>query len=134
MGLRDAGGRPLTKSRTTTLAGAPSTKTGTDPAVLYRDFPTLRGRASTVFRSWLNHPSYDRFWQKWLPFGAEFVQIDIPVLTVTGYYSARETAALYYFTEHHRHNANANHALLIGPFDEQSVAARRFVFDSRAGS
>ena len=69
----------------------------------------------------MNHPSYDRFWQKWLPFGDEFAQLDIPVLTVTGYYSARETAALYYFTQHHQHDAQADHALLIGPFDEQSV-------------
>jgi putative CocE/NonD family hydrolase len=88
---------------------------------LYRDFPTLPGRARAVFRSWLNHPSYDRFWQKWLPFGAEFAQIEIPVLTVTGYYSPRQSAALYYFAEHRRHNPNANHALLIGPFDEQSI-------------
>jgi putative CocE/NonD family hydrolase len=88
---------------------------------IYRDFPPLPGRARTVFRSWLNHPSYDRFWQKWLPFGPEFATIDIPVLTVTGYYSAGTTAALYYFTEHHQHNANADHTLLVGPFDEESV-------------
>ncbi len=88
---------------------------------LYREFPTLPGRAGTIFRSWLNHPSYDRFWQKWLPFGAEFGEIDIPVLTVTGYYSAGEAAAWYYFTEHHRHESQADHALLIGPFDSRSL-------------
>jgi putative CocE/NonD family hydrolase len=87
----------------------------------YREFPTLPGRASAIFRSWLNHPSYDGFWRKWLPFGAEFAKIDIPVLTLTGYYSARETAALYYFAEHERHAAAAEHALLIGPFDERSL-------------
>jgi putative CocE/NonD family hydrolase len=87
----------------------------------YREFPTLPGRASAVFRSWLNHPSYDRFWQKWLPYGAEFAQLGIPALTVTGYYSAGETAALYYFTQHHQHDEGADHTLLIGPFDEQSV-------------
>jgi putative CocE/NonD family hydrolase len=87
----------------------------------YREFPSLPGRPSAIFRSWLNHPSYDRFWQKWLPVGAEFAQVDIPVLTVTGNYSAGSTAALYYFTQHHQHHANANHALLIGPFDERSV-------------
>jgi uncharacterized protein len=87
----------------------------------YREFPMLPGRASAVFRSWLNHPSYDRFWQKWLPFGDELAKIDIPVLTVTGYYSAGETAALYYFTEHRRHDPQADHALLIGPFEERSV-------------
>ena len=46
----------------------------------YREFPTLPGPGSAVFRRWLNYPSYDRFWQKWLPFGAEFAKIDIPVL------------------------------------------------------
>lgn len=87
----------------------------------YRELPTLPGRGSAVFRSWLNHPSYDRFWQKWLPFGAEFADIDIPVLTITGYYSAGQTAAFYYFTQHRQHRANANHALLIGPFDSSAV-------------
>jgi putative CocE/NonD family hydrolase len=87
----------------------------------YRDLPTLPGRASAVFRSWLNHPSYDRFWQKWLPFGDEFAAVDIPVLTVTGYYSAGQTAALYYFTQHRQRDAGADHTLLIGPFDAHSV-------------
>ena len=87
----------------------------------YRELPTLPGEASVVFRRWLNHPSYDRFWQKYLPFGEEFASIDIPVLTVTGYYSAGETAALYFFTQHHRHDPHADHALLIGPYDEKSV-------------
>lgn len=88
----------------------------------YRDLPTLPGRASAVFRSWLNHPSYDRFWQKWLPFRDEFANVDIPALTVTGYYSTGETGALHYFTEHHAHAAQAEHALLIGPFDERALA------------
>jgi len=87
----------------------------------YRELPSLPGRGSAVFRSWLNHPSYDRFWQKWLPFGAEFASVDIPVLTVTGYYSAGQTAALYYFTQHLERNANADHTLLIGPFDERAI-------------
>jgi uncharacterized protein len=87
----------------------------------YRDFPPLPGRARAIFRSWLNHPSYDRFWQKWVPFGAEFADIDIPVLTVTGYYSAGQTAALYYFTEHRRHESRADHALLTGPFDSRAL-------------
>jgi hypothetical protein len=87
----------------------------------YREYPTLPGRASTIFRGWLSHPSYDRFWQKMLPFREEFARINIPVLTVTGYYSAGATASLYYFNQHHQHNSRANHALLIGPYDDQSI-------------
>ncbi len=87
----------------------------------YREYPTLPGRASAIFRGWLNHPSYDRSWQKALPFREEFAHINIPVLTVTGYYSAGATASLYYFNQHHQHNSRANHALLIGPYDDQSI-------------
>jgi putative CocE/NonD family hydrolase len=87
----------------------------------YRDLPSLPGRGSAVFRSWLNHPSYDRFWQKWLPFGDEFASVNVPVLTVTGYYSAGQAGALYYFTQHVERNAHADHTLLIGPFDEHAI-------------
>ncbi|HSC17206.1 MAG TPA: CocE/NonD family hydrolase [Gammaproteobacteria bacterium] len=87
----------------------------------YREFPTLPGRASAIFRSWLNHPSYDGFWRKWLPFEAELAKIEIPLLTLTGYYSAGQTAALHYFAEHRRHAPDADHALLIGPYDERSI-------------
>jgi uncharacterized protein len=87
----------------------------------YREYPTLPGRASTIFRGWLNHPSYDRYWQKMLPFREEFARINIPVLTVTGYYSSGAAASLYYFTQHHQHNPRADHALLIGPYDDQSL-------------
>jgi putative CocE/NonD family hydrolase len=87
----------------------------------YRELPSLPGRGSAVFRRWLNHPSYDRFWQKWLPFGEEFATVDIPVLTITGYYSAGQTGALYYFTQHVERDSSADHTLLIGPFDEHAI-------------
>jgi uncharacterized protein len=87
----------------------------------YRDYPPLPGRASAIFRSWLNHPSYDAFWRKWLPSETEFAKIEIPVLTSTGYYSAGQPAALHYFAEHRRHAPDADHALLIGPYDERSI-------------
>ena len=40
---------------------------------------------------------------------AEFAKIDIPVLTLTGYYSAGQAAALHYFAEHRRHAPDADH-------------------------
>jgi putative CocE/NonD family hydrolase len=82
----------------------------------YREFPILPGRFSTVFRGWLSHPSYDRYWQRLLPFREEFSKIGIPVLTVTGYFSEGAAGALYYFGEHLRHNERANHTLLVGPY------------------
>jgi predicted acyl esterase len=87
----------------------------------YREFPVLPGPYSAVFRNWLNHPTYDRYWQKLIPFREEFSRITIPVLTMTGYYSGGASGALYYFNQHHRYNPRANHTLLIGPWDERGM-------------
>jgi uncharacterized protein len=87
----------------------------------YREYPKLPGKPSALFRSWLNHPSYDRTWQKLLPFGEEFARIDIPVLSMTGYFADGEMGTLYYFTEHQRHNPRANHTLFVGPYDDGAI-------------
>jgi uncharacterized protein len=84
----------------------------------YRDFGRVHGGHNRVFQRWLNHPSYDRFWQKLIPYREEFAHVDIPVLTTAGYYADGEIGALYYFTQHFRFDAHANHTLLIGPYDD----------------
>ncbi len=87
----------------------------------YRDLGAIYGRPNPIFIRWLNHPSYDRFWQTMIPYQRAFSRIDFPVLTMTGYFAAAEPAALYYFSEHHRYDPRADHTLLIGPYDEDSM-------------
>jgi predicted acyl esterase len=84
----------------------------------YRDFGSIHGKPNPIFIRWLNHPSYDRFWQQMIPYQEEFAKINIPVLTMTGYYAGSQPGALYYFTQHHRYNPHADHTLLIGPYDD----------------
>jgi uncharacterized protein len=84
----------------------------------YRDMGRLHGKPNPIFIRWLNHPSYDRYWQEMVPYREQFAHINIPVLTMTGYYSGSELGALYYFTQHHRYNAHADHTLVIGPYDD----------------
>ena len=84
----------------------------------YRDYGRLYGKPDPQFLRWLAHPGYDAFWQKMVPYDKELAQIDIPVLTVTGYYGVGEAGALYYFNEQHRLDPNANHTLLVGPYDD----------------
>jgi putative CocE/NonD family hydrolase len=84
----------------------------------YRDLGRLYGKPDPTFIRWLNHPSYDRYWQDMVPYRVEFAHIDIPVLTITGYYAGSEPGALYYFTQHHKFNPHADHTLLIGPYDD----------------
>jgi putative CocE/NonD family hydrolase len=83
----------------------------------YRELDRIDGTPNPFFDRWLEHPSYDAYWQAVIPYRKEFARIDIPVLTTTGYYDSGQIGALYYFAQHHRHNPTAKHYLVIGPYD-----------------
>ena len=87
----------------------------------YRELEHALGHRNLVFHNWLDHPSYDRFWQKMIPYQEQFRHIKIPILATTGYYAGGEVGTLYYFTEHYRYDPHANHTLLIGPYDDGSM-------------
>ncbi|MDM0002634.1 CocE/NonD family hydrolase [Variovorax sp. J22P240] len=80
----------------------------------------LLGRRSRLIRTWLTHPSHDRFWQKFLPSAEQFARIDIPVLSFAGYYGA-DAGALYFHHEHRRHRPQADTTMLLGPYDATSI-------------
>jgi len=83
-----------------------------------RDLGRLNDKPNPIFVRWLNHPSYDRYWQTMIPYREEFARIKIPVLTTTGYYAGSQRGALYYFTQHTLYNPNADHTLIVGPYDD----------------
>ncbi len=87
----------------------------------YRDLGRLHGKPNPIFIRWLNHPSYDRYWQNMIPYRQQFAHINIPVLTTAGYYAGSEPGALYYFTQHYRFNPHADHTLVIGPYDDSAM-------------
>jgi putative CocE/NonD family hydrolase len=87
----------------------------------YRDLGRLAGTPNRTFIRWLNHPSYDRYWQKLIPYRQQFAAISLPVLTITGFYAASEPAAVYYFRQHTRYDPNADHTLVIGPYDDAAL-------------
>lgn len=82
----------------------------------------LLGQRSPLIRTWLTHPSHDRYWRKFLPSPRQFAQIDIPVLSMAGYFG--DTAgALYYHDMQLRHRPQADQTLLLGPYDAASMRA-----------
>lgn len=89
----------------------------------YREIDRVDGTPNPWLQRWLSHPSYDAYWQAMVPQGDEYARIGIPVLSITGYYDDGQVSALHYFREHHRHNPDANHALLIGPYDHFGAQA-----------
>jgi predicted acyl esterase len=80
----------------------------------------LLGKRSKLVRTWLTHPSHDRYWQKFLPTAQQFAQIDIPVLGIAGYYGA-DAGALFYDQQHRRNRPQADTTLLLGPYDADSI-------------
>lgn len=87
----------------------------------YRAYRHMSGVRNPLFEEWLAHPSYDRYWQKMIPFGQQFGRIGIPVLSIGGYYADGGVGALYYFGQHLKHRANADHRLLLGPYGADAL-------------
>ena len=88
----------------------------------YRQLPKLAGVRSPAFSRWLEHPGFDRYWQKLLPDDAQFAGIRIPVLSLSGYYAAHEASALYGLAQRLKLAPAADQMLLIGPYDSAALA------------
>ncbi|MDM0111353.1 CocE/NonD family hydrolase [Variovorax sp. J22R133] len=80
----------------------------------------LLGKRSNLIRTWLTHPSHDLYWRKFLPSAQQFAQIDIPVLSIAGYFGG-SAGALYFHNQHRRHRPQADTTLLLGPWDANSI-------------
>lgn len=87
----------------------------------YRDLDKIDGKPNPVFDTWLDHPSYDAYWQRLLPYGREFAKVDIPVFVETGYYDGGMVGALYYLEQHYRYRRSADHRLLVGPYHHTAM-------------
>ncbi|MCS3530801.1 CocE/NonD family hydrolase [Chryseobacterium sp. JUb7] len=83
----------------------------------FRKLDSISGKTNVIFQKWLAHPGYDDFWKGMVPYKKEYAKINIPVLTTTGYYDPDKPGALYYFKEHNKYYKNADHYLIIGPYD-----------------
>jgi putative CocE/NonD family hydrolase len=87
----------------------------------FRDLPRLAGRPSPIFGRWLAHPAYDDYWRRLVPSSRELERLDIPVLSMTGYYTPGEAGTLFYFTQHTRYDPHADQTLLVGPYDRAEL-------------
>jgi uncharacterized protein len=86
-----------------------------------REIDAIDGTPNEVLQRQMRHPSYDAYWQAMQPYEKEFGAINIPVLTLTGYYDDAGISAVNYLVEHHRYNQKAEHYLVIGPYSHQTL-------------
>jgi len=88
-----------------------------------RPFNTLDvivGNPTTVFQKWLQHPTYDSYWQAMAPTPEQYAKMNVPILTITGDYDGDQPGAMSYYNEHMKYGnaeAKAKHYLIIGPWD-----------------
>ncbi|MDE3253313.1 MAG: CocE/NonD family hydrolase [Bacteroidota bacterium] len=88
-----------------------------DSGVAYDRIDSIDGTPNPWLQKWLKHPAFDAYWQSMVPYQADFAKINIPVLTITGYYDDGQVSALEYLRQHYAYRPNADHYLVIGPYD-----------------
>ncbi len=87
-----------------------------DSGKAYRKIDSIDGQPNKLLQSWLQHPSYDKYWQNMVPFKDDFAKINIPVLAIDGYYNDSQISSLYYLKEHKKYNKDVEDYLIIGPY------------------
>tara|TARA_R110002073_G_scaffold128999_3_gene275095 strand:- start:51359 stop:53581 length:2223 start_codon:yes stop_codon:yes gene_type:complete len=92
--------------------------------VAFNKLDSLDGQVNKLWNTYMAHPSYDDYWKKMIPYKHEFAKIDIPILTITGYFDDSQRGAMYYFNEHYKYAKNPNHYLLIGPYDHWTAQTK----------
>jgi putative CocE/NonD family hydrolase len=83
----------------------------------YREIDAVDGTPNPLLQRWLLHPAYDNYWQNMVPYKGDFARVNIPVLSITGYYDDGQISALQYFKQHLQYGRQPEHYLVIGPYD-----------------
>lgn len=86
----------------------------------FRDLDAMLGMPSPIFQEWLDHPYPDAYWDAYNPNDAQYAQLQIPILTITGSYDDDQPGALEHYRRHLRATppaARERHYLVIGPWD-----------------
>lgn len=83
----------------------------------YRELDQVDGTPNPWLHRWLDHAAYDHYWQAMVPYRSDYSAIDIPILSITGYYDDGQISALHYLAQHERYHPDPQHYLVIGPYD-----------------
>jgi len=80
--------------------GANAGRTDWDKVYAHRPLITMdsvMGRAIPLYRDALTHSTADEYWQRILFSSSDFAEMDIPALTVTGWFDADQPGAVHYW-------------------------------------
>jgi putative CocE/NonD family hydrolase len=86
----------------------------------FRELDRIAGNTSTVFQTWLAHPTVDAHWKAMAATPEQTAAMKVPILSLTGFYDGDQGGALAWYRAHMRSaspEARAQHYLVIGPWD-----------------
>ena len=86
----------------------------------FASMDSLVGNNTTLYQEWLAHPTPDGYWARMNPTNEQMAAIDLPILSITGYFDGDQAGAMDYYHTHLRHaspSARAKHYLILGPWD-----------------
>ena len=89
----------------------------------FREIDQVDGSPNPWLQRWLNHPAYDNYWQSMTVNGKEYAALDIPILAIDGYYDDGHNNAVRRLQEHYKYRPQAEHYLVIGPYDHPGTQA-----------
>ncbi|MEM6378660.1 MAG: CocE/NonD family hydrolase [Bacteroidota bacterium] len=71
------------------------------------------------FQTWISHPDFDAYWQKFYPRPEDYQAFDLPILSITGYFDGDQPGAMTYYEDHMKYgnpSGKAKHYLIFGPW------------------
>ncbi|MDE0042728.1 MAG: CocE/NonD family hydrolase, partial [Candidatus Poribacteria bacterium] len=87
-----------------------------------KDADKAVGRTNTYWRTWLEHNTYDEYWQQ-MSFEDYFDKVDIPALHITGWFDNCQWGELYMYNQMvARSPAGDKQWLIIGPWDHAGTS------------
>lgn len=83
----------------------------------------VMGHRERLYREWLEHPLPGAYWNRMTLSDADFAMIDLPVLTITGWFDSQLSGALYGWKGMERAGGKKNQYLVIGPWTHGQTSA-----------
>ncbi|MFY7912195.1 MAG: CocE/NonD family hydrolase [Emticicia sp.] len=97
----------------------------------FEQLDKIVGNETTVFQTWLAHPTYDDYWKSMNPKIEDYQKMNIPILTITGHYDADQQGALTFYENFMKYasaEAKNKHFLIIGPYNHSGTRTPKEAF------
>jgi putative CocE/NonD family hydrolase len=91
----------------------------------FSEIDQIDGMPNPWLQKYLKHPAFDSYWQSMTAYGKDYRKLDIPILAIDGYYDDGQTNAVRHLRDHYRYRPDAEHYLVIGPYEHFSAQAAR---------